>query len=305
MSVNFNGYVNSANWPYWSATPLPGLNPLIATATELKTVIQANSETTLAYLYSNESGSFTTGWKTYPLAGTVNADLQAALDQGWFAMGMDSRDNNASFFINWDGWSQTNVSYIVVHYSYITPVELTSFEATTVNRKVTLNWQTATELNNSGFEIQRSKNGNEYINVGFVPGKGTSTELNKYTFIDKELETSTYYYRLRQIDFDGTSELSNTIEVEINIPDAFVLNQNYPNPFNPSTKINYVIPEESFVTIKVFDALGREVTTLVNKLKQAGKYEIDFSANNLPTGIYIYRMEAGEIVTTRKMLLLK
>ena len=309
MSVNLNGYVNLTNYPYWSATPLPGLNPLTATALELKTAIEANSGTTLAYVYSNETSTFTTGWKTYPLAGTVNADLQSALGQEWFAMGMDSRDNSATYYINWDGWSQVNIPYLVVQYSYVTPVELTSFAATTDNRNVTLNWSTATELNNSGFQVERS-NGSAYEVVGFVAGHGTTSEVRNYSFVDQNVVSGSYSYRLKQVDFNGTFEYSNVIEVEVVGVKEFALGQNYPNPFNPSTTINFSLATDSKVSLKIFDVLGQEVATLLNGQLAAGNQTVSFDASSLNSGVYFYRIDASGVdgqkfSSTKKMILTK
>jgi hypothetical protein len=175
----------------------------------------------------------------------------------------------------------------------VVPVELVSFTAE-INKQaeIVLNWSTATESNNSGFEIQRSKNGNEFINVGFIQGHGTSTELNKYTFLDTKLGTGKYYYRLRQIDFDGTSDLSNIIEVIINVPDAFVLNQNYPNPFNPSTTISFSLPVDAHVTINIFNTIGEQISRIADDEYAAGTYNINFSANELVSGVYFYTIDA-------------
>jgi len=309
MSVNFNGYVNLTNYPYWSATPLPGLNPLTATASELKTSIEANSGQTVAYLYANESSTFTTGWKSYPLTGTVNADLEAALGQNWFAVGMDERDNSATYYINWDGWSQANIPYIVVQYSYITPVELTSFAATTDSRNVTLNWSTATELNNSGFQVERSS-GSDYTVVGFVTGHGTVTNIQNYTYVDQNVSEGKYNYRLKQIDFDGTFEYSNAVEVEVLGVKDFSLGQNYPNPFNPSTTINFSLAVDSKVSLKIFDVLGQEVATLVNGQLAAGSQKVSFNASSLNSGVYFYRIDADGIdgqkfSSVKKMILTK
>ena len=90
-----------------------------------------------------------------------------------------------------------------------------------------------------------------------------------------------------------------------NAPANFKLFQNYPNPFNPSTKVKYEIPERSFVTIKVFDVLGNEVAALVNEEKTIGNYEVEFDATNLPTGIYFYKLQAGNFVEIKKMVLIK
>ncbi len=141
---------------------------------------------------------------------------------------------------------------------------------------------------------------------------------NLILFVDENLLAGKYQYRLKQIDFDGTFEYSNTIEVEINSPTKFSLEQNYPNPFNPSTKIKYAIPtppsssplamgrnEVGFVTLKVFDVLGKEVATLVNEEKSAGSYHVDFNASHLASGIYYYQLRAGDYSETKKMILMK
>ncbi|AFH48769.1 Hypothetical protein IALB_1058 [Ignavibacterium album JCM 16511] len=196
------------------------------------------------------------------------------------------------------------------------PVELISFSAELKNNSVELNWITASETNNKGFEVQRIQksevNGQTWKNVSFIPGKGTSTEINHYSFRDKNLERGEYIYRLKQIDFDGSFTFSEEVEVNINIPSEFALLQNYPNPFNPSTKIKYVISSETrnLVTLKVYDALGNEVATLVNEEKSPGEYEVEFSVGrnsgpDITSGVYLYQLSAGNFTETRKMILLK
>jgi hypothetical protein len=308
--ITFWGYVNATNWPYWSATPLPGLNPLTATASELKTAIEANSGSGTAYLFQDEGSGYATGWKNHVMENTANADLQAALASDWFAMGMDSRDNSATYFVNWDGWNQVGIPYLCIIYEYVIPVELTSFAASVNESNVTLNWTTATETNNMGFEVQRSSDGNEFANVGFVEGNGTTTEIQNYTFTDNNLEVGVYSYRLRQIDFDGTSELSDVVETEVLAPDVFSLEQNYPNPFNPSTMISFSLAVDSKVSLTVFDVLGQEVVNLVNGNLGAGSHEIDFNASNLNSGVYFYRVNATGVdgtnfTSVKKMILTK
>jgi len=218
------------------------------------------------------------------------------------------------------------------------PVELTSFTSSINGKDVTLNWQTATETNNYGFEIERNTPLNPlsrgeaegrgvWRSIGFVNGYGTTTEPQSYSFIDKNLEIGKYQYRLKQIDFDGSFEYSNMIEIEVGIPVKFSLEQNYPNPFNPSTKIRFVIPnvvrnlkdfssqaprnDNTIVTLKVYDVLGKEVATLVNEEKPAGSYEVEFNSaetlngRSLPSGVYIYKIQAGSFISSKKMLLLK
>jgi hypothetical protein len=139
----------------------------------------------------------------------------------------------------------------------------------------------------------------------FVEGKGTTTETNYYSFTDIDVSTGKYFYRLKQIDFDGSFEYSNVIEIDINIPVEFSLSQNYPNPFNPSTTIEYQIPFDGFVTLTIYNTIGQEVSTLVNENQPAGKYSVNFSAEILPSGLYFYTLRSGGFSETGKMLLLK
>jgi hypothetical protein len=190
----------------------------------------------------------------------------------------------------------------------IVPVELLAFKASVRNSEVEILWSTASELNNMGFEIERSiDNQDNFVTVGFVDGKGSSSEINYYSFIDHPQVSGVnqLYYRLKQVDFDGTFSYSDIVNVSYDVPAEFVLSQNYPNPFNPSTRINYFVPQESFVSVKVYDFLGREVMTLVNETKATGSYEIVFDASNMPSGTYFYTMIAGNFSATKKMILIK
>lgn len=189
----------------------------------------------------------------------------------------------------------------------IVPVELTSFTASKTQGGILLEWSTATEINNAGFEIERSVQGNEYKTVGFIQGKGTITEPQNYSFVDKVDYNGNQKlsYRLKQVDFDGTTAYSQTVEVYFDIPDDFILNQNYPNPFNPSTKITFAIPMEEHVSLKVFDVLGNEVSTLMDEIRSAGTYEVSFNAAGLASGLYIYKLSAGQYNSVKKMTILK
>ncbi|GMU95606.1 choice-of-anchor D domain-containing protein [Ignavibacterium album] len=196
----------------------------------------------------------------------------------------------------------------------IVPVEMSTFYASVNGNDVNLVWTTATETNNRGFEIQRSviltgaKNLSWEV-VGFVKGSGTTTEPNSYVFVDKNLNSGKYLYRLKQVDYDGNFKYSTELEVIIGIPDKFVLEQNYPNPFNPSTKISFTIPNRvrNLVTLKIFDVLGNEIVTLVNEEKEAGRYEIEFNADKygLSSGIYLYQLKFGEYAAVKKFVLMK
>jgi hypothetical protein len=195
------------------------------------------------------------------------------------------------------------------------PVELASFTAAIDKRDVHLNWKTASELNNSGFEIERSYKSDEnvyedWVELGFVQGNGTTAEARDYSFTDRGLNTGKYKYRLKQVDYNGNFEYFNLSgEVSVGIPDKYDLSQNYPNPFNPATKINFDLPFDSRVTMKIFDITGRELKTLANEIFEAGYYTITFNAVNIASGVYFYRIiaEGGnqQYVMTKKMILLR
>ena len=196
---------------------------------------------------------------------------------------------------------------MILTYNNVTPVELTSFTASLSVSSVQLNWVTASEINNSGFEILRhAQNEYDWRKIGFVQGFGTTTESKSYSFIDENVREGIYKYRLKQIDFDGTCKYSDEVEIIVeSTSNEFVLDQNYPNPFNPTTTINYSLKDNSQVSLKIFNTLGEEIKTLVNEIKPAGNFQVEFDASELPSGVYIYRMQAGDFVSTKKMLMLK
>ncbi|MEP0860135.1 MAG: T9SS type A sorting domain-containing protein [Ignavibacterium sp.] len=197
------------------------------------------------------------------------------------------------------------------------PVELTAFDASIDNKIVNIIWSTSTETNNSHFEVERKLKNQDWEKIGEVNGAGTTVIPQSYSFKD-DFSFKSYegkiLYRLKQVDFDGSFEYSKVISVEVNfIPEKFAISQNYPNPFNPNTTISYSIPkgEGNQVTIKVYDLLGKEVSTLVNEFKTPGNYQIAFSADGLTSGIYFYLYEAFDSngmkihSKVRKMTLLK
>jgi len=201
-------------------------------------------------------------------------------------------------------YSSTSYFDLITFVPTVVPVELVSFTGAAIGNRVELNWSTATEVNNSGFEVQRSSDNLHFAKVGFVQGHGTVTQINKYSFTDQNVSGS-LYYRLKQVDLDGSFKYSKVVEVKVTSPLSFALNQNYPNPFNPATTISYSIPEKSFVTVKVYDVLGNEVASLVNGEMEAGEHTINFNASNLSSGIYYYRITDGNNVATKKLMLLK
>jgi Peptidase family C25/Propeptide_C25/Peptidase family C25, C terminal ig-like domain/Secretion system C-terminal sorting domain len=188
------------------------------------------------------------------------------------------------------------------------PVELVSFKADTDENGITLNWETATEINNSGFDIEKSADKNIFEKIGNIKGHGTTTESQQYSFKDATITSGKgkVYYRLKQIDQDGSSNYSDAIEVEYSIiPVEFSLAQNYPNPFNPSTTIKFGVPKEVKVTLKVYDILGSEIATIVNQKLEPGYYKYEWNGTQFASGVYFYRIEAGSFVKIKKMVLIK
>lgn len=212
---------------------------------------------------------------------------------------------SAYFTSETTGWVAGSNGTILKYQVDIVPVELISFTADVKNSNVQLSWKTATETNNFGFDIERRNYRADWVKIGFVEGNGNRTSPKSYLFADNTpIGGNKYQYRLKQIDFDGKFKYSDEVEIEI-IPGKFELYQNYPNPFNPSTRIRYQLPNASNVEIKIFDVLGAEVLTLLNENQEAGIYEVELNAQNLPSGTYIYRIVAGEYLQTKKMILLK
>ncbi len=233
---------------------------------------------------------------------------------------------------NYVQYGNINIQQAVVNSSL--PVELTSFSASVEENKVELTWKTATEVNNYGFEIQRSvvnnqqtvnaaadssiQNAESWEKIGFIKGAGNSNSPRQYSFTDNlsnmsgevyntKPELSNFQYRLKQIDNNGTFKYSKTIEVSLSLTTNFALMQNYPNPFNPTTVISFQIPIKSHVTLNIYNMLGERITTLLNGEKEAGKYNIQFSATkyNLASGIYIYSLVAGNFNSVKKFILMK
>jgi hypothetical protein len=192
--------------------------------------------------------------------------------------------------------------------NYPLPVELASFSANVKSGYVELSWLTATELNNYGFEIERSIDKTNWQKLDFIAGYGTSNSPKLYSYIDRKPFNGVSYYRLKQIDNDGSSHYSREVEVELTTVLHFKLEQNHPNPFNPSTKISWQSPISGHQSLKVFDLIGNEITTLVNEFREAGSYEIEFNAAQYPglsSGMYFYKLQIGQFSQVKKMILTK
>ncbi|HEY6907157.1 MAG TPA: T9SS type A sorting domain-containing protein, partial [Ignavibacteriaceae bacterium] len=251
-------------------------------------IFLANNGTYWLELYNNsvESGNFF--WETGNLDVT-----HGVAGSGW---------TTTTPGVTWNLDPATDLSAQIS--GEIIPVELVSFEASVSGGKVNLNWSTATETNNRGFSIERSS-GSEFETIGFVNGSGTTTERRSYSFTDDNVLSGTYTYRLKQIDFDGTFQYSNGVEVNVFSAKDFTLTQNFPNPFNPTTTIEYGLQTKSNVKITVLNSIGQEVALLVNESKEAGYHQVQFNAVNMPSGVYFYRIQAGNFTDTKKMILLK
>jgi hypothetical protein len=233
-------------------------------------------------------------------------------------------DNDGDLDIISIGWNNSKVVWYENTSAIPLPVQLASFTATVTGANhVRLHWTTLTETNNYGFQVQRKVIGAEQFSDvpnSFIPGHGTTIEPHSYSFVDVVPRSGVWFYRLKQIDLDGTVHYSEAIQVNTltgvndeSLPTEFSLSQNYPNPFNPTTEIRFQIAEVSHVTLKVFDVLGREVATLVNERLQPGSYEATFDArltaggqaSSLASGVYYYRLAAGDFVATKKMVLMR
>jgi subtilisin family serine protease len=222
----------------------------------------------------------------------------------------DAIQNSASMsgtgFVPNDTWGYGKLDAFAASNETPFPVELNGFTAKVVDNSISLKWQTATEIDNYGFEIERSANSITWQSIGFVEGFGNSNSPKEYSFVDSKISSGTYHYRLKQIDNDGTFEYSNVIEVNFSSPQKFELTQNYPNPFNPLTNIQFTLPNEAKVKLKVLNVLGESAITIVSDQLTAGLHNYEFDATQFPSGIYFYSLEVdGKILETKKMILLK
>ncbi len=226
------------------------------------------------------------------------ADPQGTAGLKWLPENFEVFDGN-----NVNLWE---VGEFIDNFNTPTPVELTTFTASAIDNSVELYWESATEINNLGYEIERTiNNDNNWTKIGFVDGNGTTSEKRSYNYIDKNPVGGTVFnYRLKQIDNDGSYTYYDAVEVHF-LPTEYSLLQNFPNPFNPTTKIRFSVVETQNVKLKIFNALGEEVETVINKEFNPGYHEIDFSGSSLASGMYIYQLEAGSFTDARKMMLLK
>jgi hypothetical protein len=271
----------------------------------------------------NENISFTV--KTTIDSGGVYLDALGLPPGATMTPVLPSFGNTVTSIFSWTPASGQEGNHIVTFYSIdecgqqttcsmsfdvVLPVELNSFVSSVSGNNVILNWATSSEENNFGFDIERSnvkgQTSDEWNKISFIQGHGTTISPNNYEFTDRDLNSGKYKFRLKQIDFNGNYkyyDLAN--EVVIGSPEKFELSQNYPNPFNPVTHLGFGISNSGHVSFKVYDVLGNEVKTLVNEIKPAGYYEVEFDGSNLPSGIYYYKIESGSFSQVKKMMLVK
>ncbi|OGU64634.1 MAG: hypothetical protein A2499_09610 [Stygiobacter sp. RIFOXYC12_FULL_38_8] len=264
------------------------------------------------------NGSNSSGTMTFVPTGGSNSTIN-------YTPSPNQWDNNSKLItLNWIGITAINIT---APYSYYwgfddivmdasLPVELTSFTGTAYGSIVALDWATATEVNNYGFNVERASMvrqnspqaqlGMTWEKIAFVQGHGNSNSPKIYSFQDGNPSVGKVQYRLKQIDFNGVFEYSPIVEVKVEAPSQLKLAQNYPNPFNPETTISFQIPFASHVTLKVYDVLGREVATLVDEFKQAGTYVKTLHATSLPSGVYFYKLQTDNgFSETKKLMLMK
>jgi hypothetical protein len=245
---------------------------------------------------------------------TIPSSIQVFLnifDPDNFSAGAAPWGPNGNFAKQWWGSEWGSEFRELQLLEVVVPVELTSFTAAYVGNSVELNWITATEINNKGFEIQRSSEGSDFIKITFIEGHGTTTEKQAYRFVDKNITPNTRYsYRLKQVDFDGQFNYSQVLDLGKSLPVKFELSQNYPNPFNPSTTVTFSLPVKSDVSLNVYNILGKNVMTVLNQNLEAGSHQVNLDASALTSGIYIYTISAmGEngdnFTSTKKMTVIK
>jgi len=266
----------------------------------------SGSDTQLNSQSDGSSVSFSSFSSAVSYSGTyyfVTVDLTAGASGSVTA----TISNNASFTIS-QGSIATSISSAALSSSSVPlPVELVTFAASIIDNSVLLNWITVTEVNNYGFNVERSIKDEEWMGLGFIEGSGNSNSQKNYSFEDRNVTTGTYRYRLKQIDIDGSFEYSQVIDVSVELPGRFELNQNYPNPFNPTTIISYQLSAASNAKLTVYDVLGSSVATIVNEQQEPGNHKVNFNAAeyNLPAGIYFYKLTADNLSATKKFILLK
>ena len=235
--------------------------------------------------------------KTSPLTHTIVIDDMAAYE------GTSYTDEGAG--------GKSMVYYLIIKTGAKVPpvpVEMTSFTASAEGLNAELRWRTATEVNNYGYEVERRAIPNGiWGKIGFVAGAGTSNKPCEYTYTDKNLEAGKYTYRIKQVDNDGTFKYSFSVEIQVlGMPKVFTLSESYPNPFNPTTTIQFTVPQNGHVRLRIYNLIGQEVANLFDGPAEVGNlYKVKFDASSMSSGLYFSVLEFGNQRLARKMVLTK
>ena len=266
----------------------------------------------------NQANLFGTAKATQILADNGGSTETLALESG--SVAIDAGAWDASLTTDQRNFLRENPPCIGAYeFGGVTPVEMVSFSYRHTGEKIFLEWQTATEIENYGFEIHKAvaeKNEFTEINtkdltgwkkIGFVEGHGNSNSPKFYSFSDNDPQKGRLYYRLKQIDNDGGFEYSEILSVlnSTGVPDNFVLLQNYPNPFNPTTNISFLLPTSSDISIRIYDINGNLIDILKEERLDAGSYQIEWNGKNFASGVYFYTVASENISKTKKMILLR
>ncbi len=244
--------------------------------------------------------SFSNGYIAGQIAFIANS-LQCSIDSAQYSA--RSTGSNDGVFDTYSGFGTIMIERALAD---ALPVELAFFTGTLNGNRIELRWRTETELNNYGFYIERSTENSDWLALDFIEGHGNSNSPKYYNFDDTDIrQSNNYYYRLKQIDNDGTFEYSDVVTVTVGVPVLFALSQNYPNPFNPETRIDFRLTEKQNVSLRVYNMLGELVKELVNEEKPAGSYSVTFDGTNVPSGIYVYRIQTEGFSENKKMTLIK
>jgi len=257
----------------------------------------AVDESTITYTVSHASIGITE-------PGTIYFDAYSSGGGGGDGA-VDALANPAVTITTWGGSYTSDATSGLLSYNFgALPVELTSFTAKQTKAGVMLNWKTATEVNNYGFDVETLRaTSSKWEKIGFVEGHGNSNSPKEYSFLDNSAKGSVSY-RLKQVDFNGNFEYSDIVTVKASLAKT-ELYQNSPNPFNPNTKISFSLVETGKVNVSIYNIIGQKVAELVNQTMESGVHNVDFNASNLPSGLYIYRMDTPNYSKTMKMMLLK
>jgi len=308
----FNLNLSGVNENPPNASPATG--NIVGTYDDVTKVISFN------LTFSGFVGTSTAAHFHAPAGLTTNAPVRIGF--AGFPTGVTSGNYANSYVLTaqQEGWLMTDSMYVNVHSTSFPggeirhqmildnplPVELSSFTSVINRNSVELNWTTSSEVNNSGFDVERKSGSSEWTRIGFIAGNGNITTPVSYSFTDRGLNPGVYSYRLKQTDFNGNYEYFNlSSEINIGIPAEYSLSQNYPNPFNPTTSIDYQLPADGIVSITLFDISGKEISKLVNEVKSAGYYSVNLNASSFSSGIYFYTITAGNFVNTKKLMLVK